>query len=166
MSVTIRTSDGVILRDVEVVRESICAIQKTKAMKAFNTLGEYVSYDGHRINAKSRVSLKNSVPMLLQDLELCDLQGKVYSGDSNVFIKKFAECLTCFLGGLRVLLRENKAGQKVKRIAITASELEDGLKWLIPVMKVVGCYDRFEEIQIGNVIRDLESRNLKSCEVC
>jgi hypothetical protein len=154
----IRTSDRIILDDILGVRESICAIQKTKALKAFSTLKEYVTYDGHKVKAKSPASLKNSIPALLQDLELYDLEGKIYSGNGSIFVKEFAECLTCFLKGFSILLCENKIKQRIKRITITALELADGLRWLTPVMKATRCCRRSREIQIGNIIRKLENQ--------
>jgi hypothetical protein len=154
------TSDRVTLSGILGVREGICAIQKTKALKAFSTLKEYVTYDGHRVNPKSPVALRSSIPTLLQDLRLYHWEGKVYSGDSNVFVKKFAECLACFLKGFSILLRQSNTGQKIKRITITALEVEDGLRWLAPVMKAVGCCTRSREIRIGNVIERLENQGV------
>jgi hypothetical protein len=153
----IRTSDGITL-DTLSVYGSVCAIQKTKALKAFNTLEEYVTYGGHKLDAKNPVSLKNSIPALLQDLKLCQCEGKIYSGDSNVFVRKFAECLACFLKGFSILLCENRTKQKIKRISIVASEVADGLRWLVPVMKAVGCCTKPREVRIKNVITRLESQ--------
>jgi hypothetical protein len=157
---SIITSDGKALGDVLVVRESVRAIQKTKVMRGFNTLEGYVTYDGHRVDAKSPVSLKSSVPALLQDLRLYHWEGKVYSGDGKIFVKEFAECLTCFLKGFLILLRQSNTRQKIKRITITASEVEDGLRWLAPVMKSVGCCIRSKEILIENVIKKLENQGV------
>jgi hypothetical protein len=156
----IRTLDGKTFGGIGGVCSSICAIQKTEALKPFNTLEEYVTYDGHKISARSPVSLKKSIPVLLQDLELYDLEGKVYSGDSNVFVKSFAECLVFFLKGFSILLCENKAKQKIKRITIKASKVVDGLGWLIPVMKAVGCCTRPREVCVRNVITRLESQGV------
>jgi hypothetical protein len=155
----VKTSDGVTIGNVLKVHQSICAIQKTKVLKAFEPLKEYVAYSGHKVKITSRVSWKNSIPLLLQGLELYQWQGKVYSRNKDVFVKEFAECLACILKGFEVLLRENKA-KKIKRISITASELRNGLKWLLPVMKAVGCCTRPREIQIGNIIKELEDQGV------
>jgi hypothetical protein len=95
---------------------------------------------------------------LLQDLRLCHRAGEIYSGDGNVFTKKFAECLACFLKGFSILLSENETKQKVKQVAIAASEVEDVLKWLIPVMQAVGYCTRDRKNRVENVIRQFESQ--------
>jgi hypothetical protein len=150
------TTRGTTLKEIKPsefknLRSVIGAIQKTPVMLKISNVSKNddVTYNGHSIDFKNTSLVGQCISNSLNDMTLCYRDGKIYSGNSSVFTERFSQCLVRFLSCFSFWLRNPGS------LTIEASEIKNGMKWLITVMKATECYSRRREICIGNVIKKL-----------
>jgi hypothetical protein len=151
----VQTSDNVVLDNFENLQAIVKKIQKTPILQsvASKEQDSRVTYNGHSIqinNANAYSVLRDQISDVLDDMNLCSCQGKIYSGDQNVFQDNFAQCLNfllTWLGSMRLIA--NTAFQA----GVTAMIMKNALEWLESVMEHVGIRSDADLVCVDDMIR-------------
>jgi hypothetical protein len=124
------TSDNVTLDDFERVQEVVKKIQNTEAMKKaiVGESGSWITYNGHDIQVSNEFELAAQIPDALDEMRTHSWAGKVYSGNTVIFERDFAQCLNLVLTWLVSIQ---------SRADVTASKMRAVLEWLTSAVEAM-----------------------------
>jgi hypothetical protein len=124
----------------ERIQEVANKIRDTEPIRRILHAGGKIKYKGvtndvrRTINLNNKAAIGDVVPTLLQDMKLCNWQGKVYSNNNGVYAEDFAKCFGCLLEWL-CKIGEGNDQQAVVTLNVTVLQMEDALEWLVSAIE-------------------------------
>ncbi|MDR1413713.1 MAG: hypothetical protein LBI56_02115 [Puniceicoccales bacterium] len=134
----ITTSDGVSIIRFEKIPEIAGKLLDTKTLSDIKPNGDKeIKYGNRTIPINDSKELTGFVPTLLDDMSIYNWTGKIYAKDGS-FTDYFAKSLYCLLTWFSKIGKS--ANGKSVDVEITGLQLEDALRWLVPMIKTLqGC---------------------------
>jgi hypothetical protein len=130
----IETSDKKTIDGFEKIQNIAKAVQGTTGLQSIaNVNSKEVRYKGYVLNANNSKELTAKISSVLEDMSLCNWQGKIYSGEKGVYLRDFAEHLNFLLAWLRSFKKMGK--QSTISVGVESQQMRNALAWLISAMK-------------------------------
>jgi hypothetical protein len=150
----IETSDKKTIDGFEKIQNIAKAVQGTTGLQSIaNANSREVRYKSYVLKANNSEGLTIQIPSVLEDMSLCNWQGKIYSGGKGVYLRDFAEHLNFLLTWLRSFKKKGK--QSTISVNIESRQMRNALEWLISVMKHVRARSSVDAACVNDAIDKL-----------
>jgi hypothetical protein len=138
---SIITSDGKVIGGFEEVQKIAEKVQNAKTMKKItekrNGSRAICGSQNTRIMANECAGQTRRIPKLLEHMNLCSWDGKIYS-DSGMLRENFVGDLNSLLAWFRSIPRQTT--NEPIRVDVTKLQMKSALKWLMLATKCNGFY--------------------------